>query len=200
MFQRLRCTPRTALVVLALLGLVIPPAASAAAPTVVSVSVTGNRHVPSDQILSVVSTKVGDPFDPAKVQADLRAITDLGFFAGQDPPIIDQRRNGIAITFRVMENPVVTSIRFEGNKTVTHDTLLALMDTAPGQVFNIKTYQQDVIKINSYYDNIGFGGQVPSHVTDVNVAPTGVLTLKIQEGLTVRHIIITPSPDADPVL
>jgi outer membrane protein assembly complex protein YaeT len=193
--------PRVALVVLAFLGLAMPPALSApGAPMVVAVSVTGNAHVPTDRILAVVSTKVGDPFDPAKVQADLRAIADLGFFAGQAPPLIKQRPDGIAVTFRVIENPVVTSIRFDGNKTVSADTLLALMDTAPGQVFNIKTYQQDVIKINSYYDNVGFGGQLPTHVADVNIARNGVLTLKIQEGLTVRHIIITPPPDADPVL
>ena len=61
------------------------------------------------------------------------------------------------------------------------------MDTATGQVFNLKTYQQDVLKINSYYDKIGYGGQVPSHVTDVNIDPNGVLTLTIQEGLTVRQ-------------
>ena len=201
MFQRLRRAPRIALVVLAFLGLVLPSASLAQnAPSVVSVSVTGNAHVPTDRILAVLSTKVGDPFDPAKVQNDLRAIADLGYFADQAPPIIKQRPDGVAITFRVIENPVVTSIRFEGNKSVSADTLLALMDTAPGQVFNIKTYQQDVLKINSYYDKIGFGGQLPSHVTDVNIAPTGVLTLKVQEGLTVRNIIITAPPDADPVL
>lgn len=201
LFQRLRRTPRIALVVLAFLGLVMPTTIGAqTAPTVVAVSVTGNAHVPTDRILSVVSTKVGDPFDPAKVQADLRAIADLGFFADQAPPIIKQRPDGVAITFRVIENPVVTSIRFDGNKSVSADTLLALMDTAPGQVFNIKTYQQDVLKINSYYDKIGFGGQLPSHVTDVNITPNGVLTLKLQEGLTVRNIIVTQPPEADPVL
>ena len=100
----------------------------------------------------------------------------------------------------MIENPVITSIRFTGNRSVSADTLLALMDTAPGQVFNIKTYQQDVLKINSYYDKIGFGGQLPSHVTDVNITPEGVLTLGIQEGLTVRNIIITAPPDADPIL
>jgi outer membrane protein insertion porin family len=201
LFERFRRTPHVVLAVLALLGLMMPPAYSApAAPTVVSVSVTGNAHIPTDRILSVVKTKVGDPFDAAVVQQDLRAIADLGFFADQAPPIIKQRPDGVAVTFRVIENPVVTSIRFEGEKSVSADTLLALMDTAPGQVFNIKTYQQDVLKINSYYDKIGFGGQLPSHVTDVNIGADGVLTLKIQEGLTVRNIIITPPPDADPLL
>jgi len=201
LFHRFRRTPGIVLAVLALVGLALPAnSAPAPAPTVVSVSVTGNAHIPTDRILSVVTTKVGDPFDPAKVQADLRAIADLGFFADQAPPIIKQRPDGVAVTYRVIENPVVTSIRFDGNKSVSADTLMALMDTAPGQVFNIKTYQQDVLKINSYYDKIGFGGQLPSHVTDVNISPEGVLTLKVQEGLTVRNIIITPFPDADPLL
>ena len=209
MFHRFRRASRSALVALAFVGILAPVAAFSApspapqaqqAPPVVAVSVTGNAHVPTDRILSVVSTKVGDPFDPSKVQNDLRAIADLGFFADQAPPIIKQRPDGVAVTYRVIENPVVTSIRFDGNRSVSADTLLALMDTAPGQVFNIKTYQQDVLKLNSYYDKIGFGGQLPSHVTDVNITPEGVLTLKLQEGLTVRNIIITAPPDADPVL
>ena len=201
MFERFRRTPRIALAVLAFFGLVTPAAYSApAAPTVVSVAVTGNAHIPTDRILAVVKTKVGDPFEPAIVQQDLRAIADLGFFADQAPPIIKQRPDGVAVTFRVIENPVVTAIRFSGDKAVSADTLMALMDTAPGQVFNIKTYQQDVLKINSYYDKIGFGGQLPSHVTDVNIAPDGVLTLTVQEGLTVRNIIISEPPDADPLL
>jgi outer membrane protein assembly factor BamA len=214
--------PRTGLALLALFGLLMPaamgaptpsPAAAptpvpatapapptANAPRVVDVSVTGNTHVPSDKILAVVKTKVGEPFDPQLVTGDLRAINDLGFFADQAPPEIKQRPDGVSVTFRVVENPVVTSIRFQGNRTVSVDTLTALMDTSTGNVFNLKTYQEDVLKINSYYDKIGYGGQVPSHVTDVNIDTTGVLTLTIQEGLTVRHIIIVPPPDADPVL
>lgn len=184
---------RIVLASLAFLGLVLPPAISSsqtAAPTVVSVNVSGNTHIATDRILAVVKTKVGDPFNPATVQDDLRSISDLGFFADQAPPVIKQRPDGIAITFRVIENPVVTSIRFNNNVHVTADTLLALMDTAAGQVFNLKTYQQDVLKINSYYDKIGYGGQLPTHVADVNIDAAGVLTLKIQEGLTVRNVII----------
>ncbi len=163
-------------------------------------SVTGNTHIASDRILAVVKTKVGQPFDPALVTADLRAINDLGFFADQAPPVIKQRPDGVSVTFRVVENPVVTSIRFQGNRAVSADTLTALMDTATGNVFNLKTYQEDVLKINSYYDKIGYGGQVPSHVIDVGIDPSGVLTLTIEEGLTVRHIIVVEPPDADPVL
>jgi outer membrane protein assembly factor BamA len=196
---------RIVVAMLLMIGIVFPPAAQSQtapkAPPVVSVTVTGNAHVPTDRILSVVKTKVGDPFDPAVVQDDLKAISDLGFFADQAPPIVKQRPDGIAITFRVIENPVITSIQFTGNAHVPNDTLLALMDTATGQVFNANTFRQDVLKINSYYDKIGYGGQVSTHVADLDVsAKTGVLTLKVVEGLTVRNVKITGDPVLPPNL
>lgn len=177
-----------------------PAAPAQPAPNVVAISIEGNTHVPTAAILAVLHTKVGQPFDPQVVQDDLRAIADMGYFADQAPPVIQQRPNGVALTYRVVENPVVTAINFVGNKTVTSDTLSALMDTSVGQVFNLRTYQEDILKINSYYDKIGFGGQVPSHVVDVNIDTSGVLTLTIEEGLTVRNIVIVQPPDADPVL
>jgi len=169
----------------------LPVGAALRGPLVVSVSVSGNSHVPTDQILGVVKTKAGQPFDPRTVQDDLRNIFDLGCFADQVPPLIRQRPGGVSVTYRVIENPVLTSIAFSGNKHVPADTLLALMDTAVGQVLNTNTFHQDVLKINSYYDKIGYGGQVPTHVPDLSLdAKSGVLTLKIQEGLIVRNVII----------
>jgi outer membrane protein assembly factor BamA len=192
---------RIVILSLVFLGLVVPPAISQTqAPTVVSVSVTGNAHIATDRILAVVKTKAGEPFDPAVVQEDLRSINDLGFFSDQAPPVIKQRPDGVAVTFRVIENPIVTRITFTGNAHVPADTLLALMDTAVGQVFNLKTYQQDVLKVNSYYDKIGYGGQVPTHVADVNIDPQGVLALTIREGLIVRDVLISEPPVGDPLL
>ncbi len=192
---------RIVLTALVFLGLVMPPAISqTAAPSVVSVSVTGNAHIATDRILAVVRTKVGDPFNAAVVQDDLRSINELGFFSDQAPPVIKQRPDGVAITFRVIENPVVARINFSGDAHVPADTLLALMDTAVGQVFNLKTYQQDVLKINSYYDKIGYGGQVPTHVADVSISPQGILAVTIREGLIVRNVLISEPPVGDPLL
>ena len=146
LLDRFGRAPRMGLALLALFGLLMPAAvgaptpspaaptpvpatapaagqAPAAAPNVVDVSVTGNTHVPTDRILAVVRTKVGEPFDPAIVSDDLRAINDLGYFADQAPPVIKQRPDGVSVTFRVVENPVVTSIRFQGNRAVSSDTI-----------------------------------------------------------------------------
>ena len=108
-------------------------APAAAAPTVVSVDVSGNAHVPTERILSVVKTRVGSPFDEKTVRDDIQAIFDLGYFIDQVPPLIRQRPDGIAVTFRVVENPVIQRISITGNDHVSSDTLLALMDTAVGK-------------------------------------------------------------------
>ncbi|MFY9779462.1 MAG: POTRA domain-containing protein [Candidatus Baltobacteraceae bacterium] len=183
---------------LAFATLLVPTAGFAATapavPIVVSVDVSGNAHVPTDRILSVVRTKVGQPFDERLVREDLQSIFDLGYFSDQVPPLIRQRPDGIAITYRVVENPVIVKIDFTGNEHVPSDTLLALMDTAVGQVLNTNTFHQDVLKINSYYDKIGYGGQVPTHVANINIGKDGDLSVQIREGLTVAKIEIAGIP------
>ncbi len=166
------------------------PRPPANAPIVVSVDVSGNAHVPTDRILSVVRMRPGMPFDERIVRQDVQNIFDLGYFADQVPPLIRQRPGGIAITYRVIENPVIERITFSGNDHVPSDTLLALMDTAVGQVLNENTFHQDVLKINSYYDKVGYGGQVPSHVSGLNISKDGTLAIAVREGLTVRHIVL----------
>ncbi len=185
-----------ALVLCVALAVVAPQAArTAPVPRIVSVDIEGNVHVPTATIMAVVEAHPGEPFDPRIVQGDLQRINALGYFAALAPPLIRQRPGGIAITYRVVENPVITKIVFNGNQHVPSDTLLALMDTAVGQVFNTNTFRSDILKINNYYERIGYGGQVPTHVKDINLDPsTGALTLTILEGLTIRGVVIGGDP------
>jgi outer membrane protein assembly factor BamA len=181
------------LLLLAMLASSVAPVLSAPAPKIVSVDVTGNLRVPAQTIEAVIAARPGQTYDPKVVQEDLTRINTLGYFASIAPPLIRPRPGGIAITYRVVENPVITKILFTGNAKVPSDTLSALMDLSIGQVFNTNTFRQDVLKINNYYERIGFGGQVPTHVKDVNFQ-NGVLTLTIQEGLVVKNIIIGGDP------
>ncbi|MBV8637373.1 MAG: BamA/TamA family outer membrane protein [Candidatus Eremiobacteraeota bacterium] len=176
-------------------------ASAPAAPKIVSVDITGNAHVPTAAIMQVVQARPGEPYDPRIVQQDLANINALGYFADVAPPLVRARPGGVAITYRVIENPVISKISFTGNQKVPNDTLLALMDLSVGQVFNSNTFRQDVLKINNYYERIGYGGQVPSHVKDINLDPkTGALTLAIQEGLVVKNIIIGGDPVLPPTI
>jgi outer membrane protein assembly factor BamA len=187
------------------ISVALAPAVVPAAPEgnvkIVSVDITGNLHVPTATIMAVVQARPGEAYDPKIVQQDLARINALGYFADIAPPLVRQRPGGIAITYRVIENPVISKIAFAGNAKVPSDTLLALMDLSIGQVFNANTFRQDVLKINNYYERIGYGGQVPRHVKDINLDPkTGALTLTIQEGLVVKNIVVGGDPLLPPPL
>jgi outer membrane protein insertion porin family len=186
---------------LAIIMASMTPALSAPAPKIVSVDITGNLHVPTSTIMAVVAARAGQPYNPKVVQADLARINALGYFADIAPPLVRPRPGGVSITYRVVENPVITKILFSGNAKVPSDTLAALMDLSVGQVFNTNTFRQDVLKINNYYERIGYGGQVPTHVKDINLdSKTGALTLVIQEGLVVKKIVIGGDPILPPPL
>ncbi len=186
---------RIALALISLMAIIAPSVTLAASsPNIVSVDITGNVHVPTDKILAVLEARPGIPYDPKLVNDDIGRLNALGYFADVAAPLVRQRPKGIAITYRVVENPVITKILFSGNPHVPSDTLLALMDTSVGQVFNTNTFKQDVLKINAYYEKIGYEG-LPTHVKDLNLDPaSGTLTLSIQEGYTIGKITIGGSP------
>jgi len=189
-----------ALALLTMIALIAPRAAlSASAPPIVSVDVTGNVHVPTSTILAILEAKKGEPYNPKLVTDDIARLNALGYFSDVATPEVRARPDGIAITYRVVENPVITKILFTGNTNVPSDTLLALMDTSVGQVFNSNTFKQDVLKINNYYQQIGYSG-LPTNVIDLNLdSATGSLSLTIREGFTIRNVKLTGDrvlPDA----
>jgi outer membrane protein assembly factor BamA len=179
---------------------IAPAVVIAREPRVVSVSISGNTHVPTDQILAALHTRPGEPYKDEALREDMETVAKSGYFNNQITPTIRHRPGGgIAVAFNVVENPVVRKVLFRGDTAILPETLVALMDTVPGNVLNMNTFRQDVVKINAYYDRMGYSGQVPSHVVDVNIdQKTGVLTLQILEGLQIRHVLI--SSGSDPVL
>jgi len=180
---------------------IAPAVAQAPGARILAITVVGNAHVSTEEILSQMSLHPGMSFDPQRLRQDLRRVFALGLFADQVPPTIRHRPGGVTITLNVIENPVIKHLRFVGAHEVMPETLAALMDTETGQVLNTNTFHDDVLKINVYYDKIGYGGQVPTHVPDLSIDPqTGTLTLRIIEGLTIRHVIFAQRPEADPVM
>lgn len=155
-------------------------------PPIVNIEVEGNQTVPSQAILEVVSTRIGDPLLEPRLKRDLQAIFDLGYFtdvrfATPAAP------GGIRLVFRVLENPVVNKIEFKGNEVVTDQKLRQLMDTEIGQILNTRTIHSDIQSINQHYnESLGYM-RTPTHVTEVNF-DQGTLTLTVVDGVQVTSV------------
>ena len=159
------------------------------APKITAIIIEGNNTVPTDEIIKVMSMKIGDPLIASKVQRDIQSIFDLGMFTDVK---IDQRYfiGGVKVIFTVLENPVVKNIVFEGNTVVDSEKLLSLMETKVGNILNTKTLFGDTNSINQYYnDELGYLLK-PTHIKDVNWTESGDLKIKIADGMVVNDIEI----------
>jgi outer membrane protein insertion porin family len=147
---------------------------------VVSVEVVGNAHVAVAAVDAAIASKVGEPFSEAQVERDREAIRRLGWFQRVEA-VRESLENGVRVTFRVVENPVITDIQFEGIRALTRDQLLAVMQTTPGSVYNLQMLAKDAQLIENLYRKQGY--TLAMVVSALDLTPEGVLTIRIAEGV-----------------
>ncbi len=157
---------------------------------ITGIVVEGNNLVPTDEIISVISVKIGDPLVESKIQRDIQSIFDMGYFTDVK---VDTRYfiGGIKLVYSVFENPVVKNIQLVGNKLADTEKLRFLMTVKIGQILNTKDLYTDLAAINQYYDEeLGYLLK-PSHVKDMSWTEDGSLTIFIADGMVIKDIEIT---------
>ncbi|MEW6282522.1 MAG: BamA/TamA family outer membrane protein, partial [Candidatus Eremiobacterota bacterium] len=157
-------------------------------PRVVNIEVEGTSQVPTEEVLQVISTRIGDPVLEPRIKRDLQAIFDLGYFTDVR---LDTRAapGGVRLVFRVLENPVVNTITISGNQVVPTEKILELMETRQGKILNTRTLHADIQNINKYYnEDLGYLLS-PTHITDLKWAE-GTLSLTLKDGMVVQTVDI----------
>lgn len=155
-------------------------------PKVVSIEVEGNKTVSSEEILQIISTRIGDPLLEPRIRRDMQAIYDSGYYTDVR---LDTRytSDGVRVIFRVLENPVVNEIVLEGNSVASSDKLRSLMQLETGKVLNTRILQNDLQSINKYYnEDLGYTIS-PSHITKLDFND-GKLTLTLADGIVVKEV------------
>ncbi|MBQ9565037.1 MAG: BamA/TamA family outer membrane protein [Synergistaceae bacterium] len=142
-----------------------------------SVGVQGNDQITSEYILGVVSTKAGHVLERETLQKDIEAIYNQGFFSFVDVDLRPEG-SGVSVNFSVQENPIITSITFEGNTVYTSEQLMKEVFSQEGTVFNRVFFRNDLDRIQERYHKDGY---VMVRVADVQV-----------EGGDIRVTILEP--------
>ena len=164
------------LVVLGMGGMVY---AQTVSPPVVAIRVEGNEAINDQLILSAVSTSLLGPYNPEKVQADVQAIYDLGYFSKVWVET-KQYPDGIELIFKVQEFPPVKEIRISGNTALSYDEIRKVMILSLGQIMNWKIFQHDLERIKALYSDNGF---LITAVEEINFSEEGVISFTIKEGM-----------------
>jgi len=154
------------------------PAQTVPPQRVVEVVVQGNSHVPTDQILGVVSTKANDPLNEDKLRNDVQAILGTGLFA--DAVLrLEPEAEGLRVVFVVVENPIVTAIAVQGNTVESTPAIVKALNVPTGQVLNTVAVREGARAVEKLYQNAGY---ILARVSDVQVNDQGVLTVTLSEG------------------
>jgi outer membrane protein insertion porin family len=130
---------------------------TAAAQTVQSIVVEGNRRVEVETIRSYFKPGPGGHLDQGAIDDGLKALIETGLF--QDVRI---NRSGGRIVVSVVENAVIGRVAFEGNKKVKDEQLSAEVQSKPRGTFSRAVVQSDTLRIAEIYRR---SGRYDVHVT-----------------------------------
>lgn len=141
------------------------------------IQVEGNRRVEPETVRSYLQFNVGDAYDGAKVDGSLKALYGTGLFAD-----VNIDRQGTTVIIRVVENPIVNQVAFEGNSEVESETLRAEVQTKPRSVFTRSRVQSDVQRILDVYGRQGrFAASVEPKIIEIEQNRVN-LVFEITEG------------------
>ena len=131
-----------------------PPAQSGLVQQIV---IQGAERIDQSTILSYLPINPGDSVDPAKIDAGVKALFRTDLFAD-----VQIELKGSVLQVRVIENPIINQVVFEGNKALKEDKLRDEVQVRPRGVFTKSKVQADVQRIVELYRR---SGRVSAEVT-----------------------------------
>jgi outer membrane protein insertion porin family len=147
---------------------------------ITAIVVRGNEQIDTKFLVSLISSNIGDLFSKDKVQADMKAIFDLGYF--QDVQVkLEPFRDGYRVVFQVKENTIIKNIVVEGSTILKEEEIKKVMVLQEGQVFSQKILQNDLDRISQLYKDKGL---ILAQLEEFDYnQDTGVLFIKLAEGV-----------------
>ena len=132
-----------------------PPApVRGSAPTggvIQSIKVEGNQRIEEGTIESYLLVRPGDRFDADRIDRSLKTLYATGLFRD-----VRLGRVGDTLVVRVVENPIVNRIVFEGNHKVTDQQLAGEVQLRPRAVFTPALAESDRQHILGMYAARGY--------------------------------------------
>jgi len=126
-----------------------------AAEKIFEVVIEGNRYVETAAILAKVKVKVGDTLSRRQISRDVRKLFATGYFSdvyAEGEP----HAEGTKLIYVVVENPVIASVKVQGNDKLSKKKILPLLQLKAGRVISPRIEREDINKIRRSYLKKGF--------------------------------------------
>ena len=99
--------------------------------TITEIQVKGNIRIATSTILAKIRSKPGQPYQDQTINQDIKSLQQLRGIRAVYPSVVDTPEKLILI-FQVIEEPVVSSIEFVGNRHFPDDELYKLLPFKAG--------------------------------------------------------------------
>jgi outer membrane protein insertion porin family len=148
-----------ALMVAMIAAMLAPSAAHAQAsqPIINKIQIVGNQRVEEDAIRIHITQQVGQPLDPAALDADIKSIDRLGFFSGVSARVVQQGGQNVLV-YHVKERPQITDIKFYGMKAIrsNDDKIVAATKVHPGTILDPIAVKETINDVTAVYADKGY--------------------------------------------
>ncbi|MDJ0920862.1 MAG: outer membrane protein assembly factor BamA [Henriciella sp.] len=127
-----------------------PVASAQVGETIRAIIVEGNQRIEDRTVQSYLLVEPGDPFDPDRIDLSLKTLFATGLFADAT-----FEKSGSDLVVRVVENPIINRVLFEGNRSINDDKIREEIQAAPRGIFTPARVQADVQRILDLYRQSG---------------------------------------------
>ena len=113
--------------------------------------IQGNERIESATVLSYLPVQVGENIDPQRVDLAMKTLFRTDLFSDLN---MELNANG-ELVVRVVENPIINQVVFEGNSALKDDKLRDEVTVHPRGIFTRSKVAQDVQRIVELYRRSG---------------------------------------------
>ena len=164
--------------VVAMVSCILAPAVPAKqGERIDDIRIEGAKRIAASTVRSYMKLKSGDLISPGKLDRALKSLFATGLFAD-----VTIRREGPVLIVRIVENPIINRIVFEGNRRIEADILRDEVKLRPRVVFTRSRVRSDTQRIMEIYRRSGrFSASVVPKVIQLSQNRVD-LVFEIQEG------------------
>lgn len=155
-----------------------------AGPPVVSVTFSGTETVSEAYLHSVVRTSAGQAYNDDDANDDVRRLLRSGKFLSVNLET-ETTPEGVAVTFRVVDRPAITSVRVTGNIKLKDKKLLDVVPLKVGDPIDTFGVVDGRNAILDLYREEGYGDAKVTYEVEL-LRDAGELVYTIEEGVRIR--------------
>ncbi|HNY16943.1 MAG TPA: outer membrane protein assembly factor BamA [Treponemataceae bacterium] len=149
-----------------------------------SITFDGLKSVSRNELNGLFSSYQGKNFNDAIYWEILQKLYALEYFADITPVAVpgDEAKTSVILNFKVVEKPVIKSIKFSGNKKLKAAEILEKVTLKEGDIFNELKSRSDERAIRDFYLEKGYANVKVSSEATTGKDGSIVLIFTINEG------------------